>query len=94
MRHGNNASDDSMYNGRGLAKRDNMEAFDLLPKAVRQALANSDHNWSAAQLYFEHKRRKRPECRTAAACVAFLTDQDKRKHEADADRGLVCGGQR
>ena len=32
--------------------------------------------------------------RDAAAVAAFIADQDKRKHDADAQAGRVCGGQR
>jgi hypothetical protein len=32
--------------------------------------------------------------RDAAAVVAFIADQDKRKHDADAQAGRLCGGQR
>jgi hypothetical protein len=57
-------------------------------------MRNADHNWSAAQLYHEYKRGKRPQARTAKAMVAFLQQQDAAKHSADAERGLVMGGQR
>jgi hypothetical protein len=40
-------------------KLGNMEAYDLLPKALRKALQESVHNWSAAQCY-DALRRKNP----------------------------------
>ena len=70
-----------------------MCAFDLLPAAVRDA----DHNWSARQVRQEMRRTKamRKACmRDAGVVVAFIADQDKRKHDADAHAGRVCGGQR
>jgi hypothetical protein len=77
-----------------MGRFDNMDAFDRLPKAVREALRNADHNWSAAQVYHEHKRRKVPAMRTAASIAAFIREQDAAKHHTDAERGLVMGGQR
>jgi hypothetical protein len=32
--------------------------------------------------------------RTAASIAAFIREQDAAKHNADAERGLVMGGQR
>jgi TRAP-type mannitol/chloroaromatic compound transport system substrate-binding protein len=80
-------------------KLNNMEAFDRLPKAIRQALANSDHNWSGAQMLHTY-RAKRPKLyagkviKGVAAVVDVIAQGDKHKHEADAARGLVCPGQR
>ena len=74
-----------------------MCVFDLLPAAVRAALRDADHNWSARQVRQEMRRTKakRKACmRDAAAVVAFIADQDKRKHDTDAQAGRVCGGQR
>ena len=85
---GNLGQGDRGYNN--CTKYDAMEAFDRLPKAVREVLRNSDHNWSAAQLYREYKRGKRPEVKTAAACVAFIKSQDAKKHREDAEKGLVA----
>jgi hypothetical protein len=74
-----------------------MCAFDLLPAAVRAALRDAGHNWSARQVRQEMRRTKakRKACmRDAGVLVAFIADQDKREHDADAQAGRVCGGQR
>ncbi len=70
-----------------------MTIFDKLPKNVRQALANADHNWSGEQLYRAY-RRKHPQARTAKACIEFIRFADQIKHIEDAALGLVCPGQR
>lgn len=72
-----------------------MDSYDRLPKAVRQALANSDHNWSGSQVYYErHRRVRKPQMRNAKAIVEFIKLADIKKHNQDAEAGLVCGGQR
>jgi hypothetical protein len=66
-----------------------MCAFDLLPAAVHDA----DHNWSAREVRQEMRRTKamRKACmRDAGVVVAFIADQDKRKHDADAQAGRVA----
>lgn len=66
----------------GSAKVSSMEAFDRLPKAVRQALAESDHNWSAYQAYavLRRTKHKRPaQAKDAAALVAFIRAEDSSK---------------
>jgi hypothetical protein len=71
----------------------NMAAFDRLPKAVRQALANSDHNWSARQALVELKRprkRRKAQCMNATALAEFIRQSDKAKHERDAAAGIVA----
>ncbi len=76
---------------------DNMGAFDKLPKALRQALASADHNWSAGQLFTEYRKpraKRRPMLRDAATAAAFIKQQDAEKHARDAERGMVCPGQR
>jgi hypothetical protein len=76
-------------------KLGNMDAFDRLPKAVREALRNSDHNWSAAQCLSELRKPKaRRRIADAQALVAFVTEQDRKAHERGAAAGLVCPGQR
>src|SRR5262245_32380841 len=72
----------------------NMDAFDQLPKALREALANSDHNWSASQALSalrkpKAKRIGRP-YENAQTLAAYITTKDKAKHDADAAAGLVC----
>lgn len=84
-----------------LRKADNMGAFDKLPKALRQALANSDHNWSA-HMVRECRRKKRVvthngyrfSFETTADAVQALRYQDEMKHRKDAADGWVCPGQR
>ena len=72
-----------------------MAAFDRLPKALRRALADADHNWSGEQLYKARRaKRHQDQIGTITQAVAFIRAQDARKHNADADAGLVCGGQR
>jgi hypothetical protein len=59
--------------GGGL-KLTNMDAFDRLPKALREALANSDHNWSAYQAYsvLQRPKHKRPaQAQDAKALAQF-----------------------
>jgi hypothetical protein len=74
-----------------------MSEFDKLPKALRVALANADHNWSGEQLHRVRRKRSHPhnyKVRTIPLALAFLKEQDARKHNADADAGLILGGQR
>jgi len=61
-------------------------AFDSLPKAHRQALANADHNYSSIQI----RSMKIPSHKIAA----YIARLDQEKHVADAKLGLVCPGQR
>jgi hypothetical protein len=75
------------YAGAGLRKYSNMEAFDLLPKAAREALRNSDHNWSAAQL-LHHMRRRDPRVRTAKDAAEYIRSSDVTKHVKDVAAGL------
>lgn len=82
----NNSGDDAKTRGR-------MSGFDALPKALRVALANADHNWSGDQLN-AHRRKHGAKAWPIARCVAFITANDKSKHDHDAARGLVMGGQR
>jgi hypothetical protein len=70
-----------------------MKAFDKLPAVVRKALAESDHNWSAAQALRELRKRKanrKPQVRDAATLAAFIRQSDIDKHACDASAGLVC----
>ena len=72
-----------------------MTAFDKLPKGLRIALANSDHNWSGEQLLKARRsKRHHDKVGTIAQAAAFIRERDARKHRADAAAGLVCGGQR
>lgn len=70
-----------------------MSDFDKLPRAMRVALANADHNWSGSQLYRAYKRRHGA-VRTSALAVEFIKQQDAAAHREDAAAGLVCPGQR
>lgn len=72
-----------------------MSEYDKLPKAARVALQFADHNWSGEQLLKAY-RRKHPQVRTAALCVAFIKQQDAAKHQADAANpdNAIMGGQR
>jgi hypothetical protein len=69
-----------------------MLVFDKLPKGMREALANADHNWSGEQLY-RHYRKRNPLVRTTALAVAFLAQQDAKRHNADAGEftGIMPG---
>lgn len=71
---------------------DNMKAFDRLPKGAREALRNSDHNWSAGQVAQAY--RKHPKCKTVAAIVTTIKENDKKLHDALAAEGLIMPGQR
>lgn len=74
-----------------------MEYFDCLPAAMREALRNSDHNWPAEQWYREIEEldaRRRAVIATKAAAAAFIRDNDTAQHRRDAERGIVCPGQR
>jgi hypothetical protein len=69
---------------------DNMSAFDKLPRALREALANADHNWSAAQLYRERRKpkaKRHAQLATNESTLAFLIEQDARKHNAVEGKG-------
>lgn len=88
MNRGNNDGTTPVYAG------DNMGAFDKLPKAVRVALANADHNWSGAQVLKEMRKRKNKRVPNAAGFADFIREHDANKHKRDADAGLVCPGQR
>lgn len=84
-------------NTHGATQSGCMHAFDKLPKSLRVALANADHNWSGEQLYHARKNKAHPgnaKVRTIALSLAFLKQQDARKHNADAANGLIMGGQR
>ena len=81
--------------GAGIWAR--MSEFDKLPKALREALANADHNWSGEQLNRVRRNRRHPhnhKVRTIPDAVAFIKQQDAAKHRADADAGLIMPGQR
>jgi hypothetical protein len=80
-------------NTQGRTTSGSMEAFDRLPKALRSALANADHNWSGEQL-LRARRRKHPSVRTISDTLAFLKAQDKRMHEELAAQGLIPADQR
>lgn len=70
-------------------RAENMAAFDKLPRALRQALAESDHNWSAACL-LRARRAKHPAVHKLADAAAFIKTQDAAKHAADAAAGRVA----
>jgi hypothetical protein len=71
----------------------NMDAYDRLPRELRQALQDSDQNWSAKQCYVELRRpkaKRRAQFATLDTAVSFIRQQDNAKHAADAAAGLVC----
>jgi hypothetical protein len=80
----------------------NMEAFDKLPRVVREVLANADHNWSSAKVYDVYKARRVVNYSDAsfalgkgAAWGAFIKYHDSKKHNEDAQtNGHICPGQR
>jgi hypothetical protein len=87
-RNSNCGGDDNVTSG-------SMRAFDRLPKAIRQALANADHNWSGQQLYKARRAKKNQDrIGTVAQTAAFIREVDADKHRKDAAVGLVCPGQR
>lgn len=69
--------------------KENMRAFDRLPKAIRHALAYSDQNWSAGSIQRE-RRRKNPKVKDIKDAVAFIAERDRIINTRDAARGLVC----
>jgi hypothetical protein len=74
-----------------------MSDYDKLPRAVRAALADADHNWSGTQALREMRKpkaKRRAQCMNAAAMVATIREADAKQHRQDAERGIVCGGQR
>jgi hypothetical protein len=87
MPQGNNGEHDRLQPGR-------MSQFDKLPKALRVALANADHNWSGEQLLKARRSKRYEQVRTIPDAIAFIKQQDARKHREDAERGLVCPDQR
>lgn len=83
----------AISNTHGNGVPGSMSDFDKLPKALRAALANADHNWSGEQLY-RARKRKHPQVRTIPQALAFLKAADVKKHNEDAAAGLIMGGQR
>ena len=74
-----------------------MSDFDKLPKVVREALRNSDHNWSGTSCLEVLRKRKvnrPPGANSPKALAEFIRNQDRIVHKRDAKRGIVCGGQR
>jgi hypothetical protein len=81
----------------GKTQPSSMDEFDKLPKALRAALANADHNWSGEQLQRVRRKRSHPhhhKVATIALAIAFIRSQDRDKHASDANAGLIMGGQR
>lgn len=79
----------------GNTQSGRMDIFDKLPKALRVALANSDHNWSGEQLYrARRKKLYQDKIGTIPQAIAFIREQDIKKHRADAEEGIICGNQR
>jgi hypothetical protein len=71
-----------------------MHTFDKLPKAVREALAGADHNWSGEQLYRVWKRRKLPGLRNSADMIKVIRENDAKLHvrnTADEYFGVMPG---
>jgi hypothetical protein len=70
-----------------------MAVYDKLPKGMRQALQDADHNWSGEQLYRAYKA-KHPKVKTVVLAVAFLKEEDRKKHvrdTADFNCGIMPG---
>jgi len=89
IKEADNSGNAPKYNYKG----DNMKAFDTLPKAVRQSLANADHNWSAGQLKKGYK--KVPQLKDIKTVIQTIKDQDAKKHNADVKAGMpIAPGQR
>ena len=81
------------HDGYHASLESNMAAYDQLPKAVRQALQASDHNWSARQCLIELRRpksRRRHQFANARTAAGFILEQDHRKHVQDAESGMVA----
>ncbi len=71
-----------------------MKTFDKLPKAVREALASADHNWSGEQLYTAWKRRRVPGMRNSADMIRVIRVNDAKLHArntADEYFGVMPG---
>ena len=84
-------------NNLGPMTASRMADFDKLPRAVRAALREADHNWSGTQILRALRKRKanRPEkARDAKTLLQTIRDQDRFVHNRDAAAGIVCGGQR
>ena len=77
----------------GATTSGRMSEFDKLPKALRQALANADHNYSGEQIHRE-RRKRGAKALSIAKVIELIAANDKRQHDKDAELGLVCGGQR
>jgi hypothetical protein len=71
-------------NGRTFhTSRDAMADYDRLPKALREALANANHNWSASQIYLATKTRAKGRKRySTAEVLARVVVNDQRKADA------------
>ncbi|MCP3400389.1 DUF6525 family protein [Bradyrhizobium sp. CCGB20] len=70
-----------------------MHTFDKLPKAVRRALAEADHNWSGEQLYTAWKRRKLPGLRNSEDMIRAIRENDAKVHfkTATETSGIMPG---
>jgi hypothetical protein len=66
-----------------------MSEYDKLPRGMRVALMNADHNWSGEQLYRAYRKRN-AKVRTTALAVAFIRDADAKKHVEDT-ADFYCG---
>lgn len=72
-----------------------MAVFDKLPKAVRKALAEADHNWSGEQLYTAWKRRKVPGLRNSEDMIRAIRINDAKVHARTAtETSGIMPGQR
>ena len=77
----------------GTTTSGRMSEFDKLPKALRVALANADHNYSGEQIHRE-RRKQGAKALSIARVIELITMNDKRQHDKDAALGIVMGGQR
>lgn len=73
-----------------------MSDFDKLPRLVRRALADSDHNWASSVVLKELRRRKKGTriLRNAAHAVHEIQRWDDDKNYADYLQGIVPRKQR
>lgn len=83
-----------MTNATGDQSLTTMADFDRLPRAVRAALAASDHNWAATVVLKELRARKNRRILNARHAVKLIVEWDRWKHRQDAGMGMLPSGQR
>jgi hypothetical protein len=75
----------------GADRDSNMQAYDQLPRYLRQTLANADHNYAAREILRDLHSRKLPR---GLQAVQAIIDADRHLHNTFAAQGLIPGGQR